>query len=96
MILFLEYDFIVISDENNDFYEISSDFDDDVRENGGGKAENYVIMMIMERDESRKYLRNWLINSNRPLLIVGAPYSGKTFFAKSVSLKKNKLFFSQT
>ncbi|VDO23299.1 unnamed protein product [Brugia timori] len=40
---------------------------------------------MMERNESRKYLQHWLNNSNRPLLIVGAAYSGKTFFAKSVS-----------
>lgn len=38
----------------------------------------------MERNESRKYLQHWLNNSNRPLLIVGAAYSGKTFFAKSL------------
>uniref|UniRef100_A0A8R1U281 ANK_REP_REGION domain-containing protein n=1 Tax=Onchocerca volvulus TaxID=6282 RepID=A0A8R1U281_ONCVO len=39
---------------------------------------------MMERNESRKYLRHWLAHSNRPLLIVGAPYSGKTVFAKSL------------
>ncbi|KAM3724236.1 Uncharacterized protein ACO02O_07386 [Dirofilaria immitis] len=39
---------------------------------------------MMERNESRKYLQHWLEHSNQPLLIVGAAYSGKTIFAKSL------------
>lgn len=38
----------------------------------------------MERVESRRRFRKWLANSSKSLLITGAPYTGKTVFAKQI------------
>lgn len=45
-----------------------------------------VGSLKMERVASKRRFRKWVANSSKSLLITGAPYTGKTIFAKQVCL----------